>query len=57
MPFSSALYDPRDIAAKIDELYDTDISAYSLAGKKWAEENSWAVLAPVYLDLLRSLVA
>ena len=57
VPFSSALYDPRDIAAKIDQLYDTDISAYSLAGKKWAEENSWAVLAPVYLDLLRSLVA
>jgi len=56
VPFKSALYDPRHIAAKIDALYDTDISAYSLAGKAWAEEHSWANMKPRYLELLSTLL-
>ena len=55
--FQSAQYEPRAIARKIDEFYGTDITAYSLAGKRWAEENSWEKLAPVYRALLASMVA
>lgn len=56
VPFKSALYDPKAIASKIDEFYDTDISGYSLAGKKWAEENSWEVLRPQYIEMFKSLL-
>jgi len=51
VPFRSAVYDPRDIASKIDEWYDRDIEEYSLAGKKWAEENSWEILKPKYKEI------
>lgn len=47
--------DPKDIAAKIDEIANTDISKYSLYGKKWAEENSWDVLLPKYEQLLNDI--
>ena len=56
VPFNSALYDPKDIARKIDEFYGKDITAFSLMGKRWAETNSWDNLRPVYLALLQSLV-
>jgi len=52
MEFDEALVDPRDIARKIDEWYQQDITEYSLSGKRWAEENSWEVLKPRYLDAL-----
>lgn len=55
IPFEAAIYDPKDIAAKIDEFYGTDITEYSLAGKLWAKANSWEVLKPRYLDLLISI--
>lgn len=50
--FNKATIRPEDIASKIDELYDTDISEFSKAGKAWAEENSWDKLKPKYLEVL-----
>jgi hypothetical protein len=50
--FDRAEIDPKDIAAKIDEFYDQDISEYSLFGKQWAEEHSWEKLKPRYLEIL-----
>lgn len=50
--FVEARPDPADLAAKIDELYGTDISGYSLAGREWAEQNSWERLTPRYVEVL-----
>ena len=49
--FDMAEYDPKVIAAKIDEWYDKDISNYSRMGKEWAEKTSWEVLGPKYKEL------
>lgn len=54
--FSEAIFNPKDIAAKIDELYDQDITDYSLSGKAWAESMSWATLKPRYQAFLQSVV-
>lgn len=51
--FDSARFDPKAIAEKIDYWYGKDIASYSLQGKKWAEEHSWEVLGPKYLDLMK----
>ena len=53
--FLAEKYDPKAIAKKIDEFYNTDITEYSLAGKAWSESNSWKYLKPRYLDLLTSI--
>ena len=47
--------DPQDIAKKIDEYANKDISEFSEAGRKWAEENSWGVLKSKYLELFKDL--
>lgn len=49
--FDSAIVDPQDIARTIDEWYDKDITKYSKLGKKWAEENGWEKLKPIYETL------
>lgn len=49
--FDSAIVDPKDIARQIDLWYNKPIEKYSLAGKQWAEENSWAALKPLYEQL------
>jgi len=41
-----AVVRPEAIAAKMDACYGTDITAYSQSGKAWAEEHSWANMAP-----------
>lgn len=46
--FDSAIVDPKVIAETIDAWYGKDITKYSLAGKKWAEDNSWEALKPLY---------
>lgn len=46
--FDSAIVDPKDIAKCIDDWYDKDITEYSLAGKKWAKDNSWDNLKKQY---------
>lgn len=48
VPFDCAVYDPKEIAKTIDRFYNTDISQFSLAGKKWGEENSWSKLKDFY---------
>jgi len=46
--FDSAIVDPKDIAICIDMLYNKNITEYSLAGKKWGEDNSWESLKKQY---------
>ena len=53
--FKEACIDPRDIAAKIDEYYGSDITAYSKQGRAFADRMSWARLKPRYVELLESL--
>jgi hypothetical protein len=49
--FESAIINPKTIASKIDGWYNEDISRFSLAGKKWAGENSWEKLKQKYCEL------
>ena len=56
IPFLASIYDPVDIAEKIDSFYGKDITKYSLAGKAWAQGNSWGVLKPRYINLIESLI-
>lgn len=50
--FDCAVVDPADIAETIDKWYNTDISETSLEGKEWAEQHSWEVLRPKYMEAL-----
>lgn len=52
LEFEECIVDPADIAAAMDALYGADISEYSAAGLKWAQENSWERLRPKYLEAL-----
>jgi hypothetical protein len=54
--FDEAVFDPRAIAAKIDEWYGRDISAYSEAGQEWAVMHSWNALKLRYTKFLESLL-
>lgn len=56
LEFDEAVVNPREIARVIDEWYGRDITDYSQSGKVWAEQNSWTVLKPKYLELLEGLV-
>ena len=49
---NESFYDPQDIARKIDDWYNKDISFYSNLGKTWAENNSFIKLSPVYREFL-----
>jgi hypothetical protein len=49
--FDSAIYTPEAIAQTIDKWYNSDIERFSLMGKIWAEQNSWAKLKDKYLKL------
>lgn len=51
----AAKIDPRVLARKIDEVAASDLSSVSLAGKRYAEENSWDILLPRYLKVLEDL--
>ena len=53
--FLCANYNPIEIAKKIDEFFETDITKFSLAGKVWGEENSWSNLRNVYKNLLENV--
>ena len=54
--YDRACFDPRAIAAKIDEVYGMDLTAYSEAGREWAETMSWDALGPRYKELLADLM-
>jgi hypothetical protein len=51
-----AILDPKAIAAKIDDWYGRGINELSKAGKRWAEQNSWEALKPLYHQLLETTV-
>ena len=53
--FDSAVYDPKDIAAKIDEWYGRDITRLSLLGKDFGKKNSWKALKETYEKLTSAL--
>lgn len=53
---TESVIDPRDIAATVDRIYGQDVTEYSRSGLVWAEQNSWDVLKPVWLDHLRRVV-
>ncbi len=44
----SAIVSPQEIARQIDKWYNQDITSFSLQGKAWAKENSWAKLKKQY---------
>jgi hypothetical protein len=50
--FDEAEVNPAVIAGHMNEWYDRDISTFSLYGKKWAEEHSWEVMKPKFLEEL-----
>lgn len=54
-PIPMATIDPREIARLIDTWHGKDIGEFSLAGKAWAEENSWEKLLPSYETALYDL--
>lgn len=47
---------PSDIAKKIDEIAQMDITEHSKRAREYAESISWKALLPKYLDLFASLV-
>lgn len=51
-----AIHCPQEIAKKIDEIFNTDISKYSDMGFQWYMDNSWHKLRPKYLEALRSVL-
>ncbi len=54
--FDEAVVEPRDIAAKLNQMFDTDPTPYSIAGREWGKANDWSVLKPQYMSLLQQLV-
>lgn len=50
--FDSAIIRPEDIAQKIDEVYNKDITHLSLLGKQFNEKNSWKNLKEEYLKVM-----
>lgn len=54
--FDEAMFDPKDIAAKIDQFFGTDITEYSRQGKEWADRMSWQALKPRYMETLEGLL-
>lgn len=50
--FNEAQIDPQILADHLDRWYGAPCEQLSLAGKAWAEANSWANLKPRYMELL-----
>jgi len=50
--YDEAVLEPAAIAAKLDEVFNAPIDAYSLEGYEWAQRNSWAALKPKWLEAL-----
>lgn len=55
LEIDEAVVEPKAIAETIDRVYGMDIAAYSLAGREWAEQNSWQVLGPQYREFLERI--
>lgn len=54
--FDRAVVDPVDVARVIDGMYEQDISRLSLAGREYAEANSWAALKPRYTKAIEEVL-
>lgn len=52
LEFDESIVSPQRIAERIDDWYGQDISDLSLAGRRWAEENSWERLRPRWVEAL-----
>jgi glycosyltransferase involved in cell wall biosynthesis len=50
--FDEAEVSPAKIAATMNAWYDQDITEYSLAGREWANQHSWAALRDSFLQEL-----
>lgn len=55
MPVVAAKIDPIEIAKKIDEFANQDISRFSQYGREWAKLNSWDTLLEKYVSLFENL--
>lgn len=56
MEYDEAIVTPEDIAATIDQIYDSDISEYSLSALDWAKGMSWEVLKPQIMEALQGVL-
>lgn len=54
--FGEAVINPQDIAAKVDEVYNSDISDYSSSAIEWRQSMSWSNLKERYLTYFQSLL-
>ena len=52
--FDSAIYDPKEVAEKVDEFYGRDIQILSSRGQEWGFNNSWDKLRLKYESLMQS---
>ena len=53
--FQEAVVEPQAIAAKMDEVFGTDLTEVSSSGKEWASRNSWEAVKPQYVSQLENL--
>ena len=51
-----AEYEPKELAKKIDQVYNTDITEYSLQGLEYAKENSWHNLRSKYISSIKNII-
>jgi hypothetical protein len=51
--FDEAVVTPEAVATTMDEWYGKDITSFSLSGKAWAEQNSWAALKQQWVEVLK----
>jgi hypothetical protein len=56
LKFEESVIDPEAIAMCLDGWYGRNIELISLAGKSYAEANSWTVLKPLYIAALESVL-
>jgi hypothetical protein len=56
LKFEESVINPICIAESIEQWYGRNIELISLAGKSYAEANSWTVLKPLYIAALESVL-
>lgn len=56
LDFDEAVFEPKAIAAKIDEWYGRDITTYSESGREWAKTMSWEAIGPKWKAMLEDLL-
>jgi hypothetical protein len=56
IPIQRAIYNPRDIAATIDQWYNKDIEDYSIGGREWGKQSSWDALRNEYQSFFEEVI-